>query len=231
MTFLRPKPGQPPTTATFEVPLTFNKFDFRDYLYHLYNVEVTSVRSLINQRMPVQRSSQGSVGGQWYRPRAQKLMIVDLVKPFQWPARPAAEDMTAWDHKLYAAVEENHAKDVEQAEARNSWGPQKMRTQQKLSDDLCELRKQAQALLAGKVKWTPALQQLIKIKQEDRVEEDEPNDVPVSAAEKGAEEKLISEVQLQDTKVTTEAAEESVKSAQMATPGVLPESKQDERRP
>ncbi|KAJ4389967.1 mitochondrial 54S ribosomal protein YmL41 [Gnomoniopsis smithogilvyi] len=155
VSFLRPKPGQSPTTATFEVPLTFNKFDLRDYLYHLYNVEVTSVRSFINQKMPAQRTIPGKFGGQWYRPRAQKLMIVDLVKPFVWPERPAEEDMTPWDHKLFVAVEEGHSKEVAQAEAMGSWGPQKMRTDQPATRERKELRKMATQLLSGKQQWTP----------------------------------------------------------------------------
>ncbi|KAJ4421850.1 mitochondrial 54S ribosomal protein YmL41 [Gnomoniopsis sp. IMI 355080] len=155
ITFLRPKPGQSSTTATFEVPLTFNKLDLRDYLYHLYNVEVTSIRSLINQKMPTQRTVPGKQSGQWYRPQSSKLMIVDLVKPFVWPERPAEEDMTPWDHKLFVAVEKGHSKDVEQAEAMGSYGPRKMRTDQPPTRERKALRNMASQLLAGKQQWTP----------------------------------------------------------------------------
>lgn len=166
VTFLRPKPGQSPTIATFEVPLTFNKFDFRDYLYHLYNVETTSVRSFINQRMPAQKSIAHVAGGQWYRPRAQKLMIVDLVKPFTWPERPEEKDMDPWDHKLFKSVEEGHKSDVDKAVAMGSWGPQKMRTDEKESHDRIELRKMAKELLAGKQRWAPGVQPLGKPEEE-----------------------------------------------------------------
>lgn len=160
ITFLRPKPGQSPTTATFEVPLTFNKLDFRDYLYHLYNVETTSVRSFINQRMPAQKAIGHVYGGQWYRPRAQKLMIVDLVKPFTWPERPAEKDMDPWDHKLFRSMEDGQKADVDKAVAVGSWGPQKMRTDEAPSRERIELRKMAEELLAGKQQWTPGLQPL-----------------------------------------------------------------------
>lgn len=160
VTFLRPKPGQSPTIATFEVPLTFNKFDFRDYLYHLYNVEVTSVRSFINQRMPAQKALAQPGSGQWYRPRAQKLMIVDLVKPFTWPERPAESEMQPWDHKLFKSVEDAHKVDVAKAVAVNSWGPQKMRTDEEEPRERRELRKMAEDLLKGKRRWTPGTQPL-----------------------------------------------------------------------
>lgn len=168
MTFLRPKPGQSPTTATFEVPLTFNKLDFRDYLYHLYNVETTSVRSFINQRMPTQRSVTGAPGGQWYRPRAQKLMIVDLVKPFTWPERPREEDMGEWDHKLFVAVEKGHDEDVKKAVAKISWGPQRMRTDEKVPRDRRELHKLAVELLTGKKTWAPGLEKLGEVTEEEK---------------------------------------------------------------
>lgn len=174
MTFLRPKPGQSPTTATFEVPLTFNKLDFRDYLYHLYNVETTSVRSFINQRMPAQRAvNADGNGGQWYRPRAQKLMIADLVQPFAWPARPSEDAMSAWDHKLFVAGDKSHKRELDKADALSSWGPQPMRTQATAPRDRHELHRQAEALLRGKQRWAPGLEELVAVERKTAEEEED----------------------------------------------------------
>lgn len=154
VTFLRPKPGQSPTTATFQVPLTFNKLDFRDYLYNVYNVEVNSVRAFINQKRPQQRSLPGSSGGQWYRPRSQKLMVVDLKKPFVWPERPSEDDMEPWDHKLFSAVEEGHDQEISEAETRVRGTP-KLRTQMEADMNRVKLKDVAEQLLSGKKKWMP----------------------------------------------------------------------------
>lgn len=137
------------------MPLTFNKFDFRDYLFNLYQVEVTSVRSFINQMRPSRRSRPGGASGQWYRPRSQKLMVVDLKKPFVWPERPAEQDMVEWDHTLFKAVEDGHDEEVQQASAAAGSGRPKMRTQLKEDEDRKRLRDAAKALLSGKKKWVP----------------------------------------------------------------------------
>lgn len=149
------------------MPLTFNKLDLRDYLYHLYNVEVTSIRSLINQKMPTQRTAPGKHSGQWYRPQPSKLMIVDLVKPFVWPERPAEKDMTPWDHKLSVAVEKGHSKEVAQAEAMGSYGPQKLRTSQPPTRERKALRQMASQLLAGRQQWTPGPRGYVEDETED----------------------------------------------------------------
>ncbi|KAK4150924.1 hypothetical protein C8A00DRAFT_36458 [Chaetomidium leptoderma] len=101
VTFIRPKPRQPPNLATFVVPLQFNKLDLRDYLYHAYDVEVTSVRSFINQAAPAQKHRHF---GKSYRPRSQKMMIAELVKPFVWPTVPDEKDREAFDHEMFARL-------------------------------------------------------------------------------------------------------------------------------
>lgn len=152
------------------MPLTFNKLDFRDYLYHVYDVEVTSVRSFINQMLPQQRALPGGIAGQWYRPRSQKLMVVDLKKPFIWPERPSEEDMEPWDHKLFSAVEDGHAKDVKDATVKASSGRPKLRTQQELGPNRVMLRHAAEELLSGKKKWVPgSWVEVEKEKAEDAV--------------------------------------------------------------
>jgi large subunit ribosomal protein L23 len=80
------------------VPLQFNKLDLRDYLFHAYNVETTSVRSFINQAEPRKK---GNHQGSWYRPRAQKMMIAELVKPFVWPEPPAETEREAFDYDMF----------------------------------------------------------------------------------------------------------------------------------
>ena len=105
--FIRPKPKQPPNLATFVVPLQFNKLDLRDYLYHAYNVEVTSVRSFINQ--PAPRKKFGHTG-KWFRPRSQKMMIAELVKPFIWPEAPKEEEREKFDYGIFKKMEAEREK-------------------------------------------------------------------------------------------------------------------------
>lgn len=159
------------------MPLTFNKLDFRDYLYNVYNVEVTSVRSFINQRLPQQRTLPGGAMGQWYRPRSQKLMVVDLKKPFIWPERPTEPEMEPWDHKLFRAVEDGHDKDVRQSTVKASSGQPKMRPQVDLDADRVKLRRAAEELLSGRKKWVPGTWV--------EVEQDEVDEVAQAAGESG----------------------------------------------
>lgn len=152
ITFVRPKANQPPTTATFEVPLTFNKLDFRDYLWNVYNVEVNGVRSFINQMMVRQRTYTG-FGGKYYRPRSQKLMVVDLVKPFVWPEVPAEKD--AWDNKMFSSVEKTHKEQLA-ADFDRARGTPALRPETKTPDDRVLLRNQAKELMSGARKWRPS---------------------------------------------------------------------------
>lgn len=88
-----------PNFATFQVPLRFNKLDLRDYLYHVYGVEVRSVRSWLTPQIPRRRYVEVDeddkprdmqfMKGQWYRPQPIKRMMVELTKPFSFPEPPA----------------------------------------------------------------------------------------------------------------------------------------------
>lgn len=138
--------------ATFNVPLSFNKLDFRDYLWNVYNVEVRGVRSFVNQMRPRQRQYGNTRGGKWYRPRSQKMMIADLARPFVWPEAP--EDLTPWDKLMFDAVEGEHTKGMEEQYARAKGIPA-LRDQKAVSPDRRKLREQAEALLAGKGTWKP----------------------------------------------------------------------------
>ncbi|KAL1861317.1 mitochondrial 54S ribosomal protein YmL41 [Diaporthe australafricana] len=150
--FVRPKAGQPPTMATFNVPLTFNKLAFRDYLWNVYNVEVKSVRSFVNQMRPRQRQYGNSQGGRWYRPRSQKMMIADLARPFVWPEAP--EDLSPWDKLMYDSIEGEHKK-ITDAQFRRQVGTPALRDQMERSRERVQLRKRADSLLAGNATWKP----------------------------------------------------------------------------
>ncbi|KAK3307022.1 uncharacterized protein B0T15DRAFT_528957 [Chaetomium strumarium] len=155
--FIRPKPKQPPNLATFVVPLEFNKLDLRDYLYHAYNVEVTSVRSFINQ--PAPRQKNGNIG-KWYRPRSQKMMIAELVKPFVWPDPPEEKDREPFDYKIFKKMEHERTKSMER-----HMDPANipLRTQTPTDEVRAALKKQAKEFLdsgewsngrKGDDKWT-----------------------------------------------------------------------------
>jgi large subunit ribosomal protein L23 len=139
------------------VPLEFNKLDLRDYLYHAYNVEVTSVRSFINQPSP--RQKYGSIG-KWYRPRSQKMMIVELVKPFVWPDPPAEKDREPFDYKIFKKMEKERSESM-----KRHMDPANipLRTQQPTSEVRAALKQQAKEFLdsgewsngrKGDDKWT-----------------------------------------------------------------------------
>ncbi|KXJ92372.1 hypothetical protein Micbo1qcDRAFT_134444 [Microdochium bolleyi] len=98
VTMVRPKSNTPPNLATFRVPLTFNKFDLRDYLLNAYNVETAGIRSHVVAQ-PLEKpdpSDPAANSGRVRRPRSIKYMIAELAKPFVWPAEPASD--AAWQH-------------------------------------------------------------------------------------------------------------------------------------
>lgn len=138
--------------ATFNVPLSFNKLDFRDYLWNVYNVEVRSVRSFVNQMRPRQRQYADSTGGKWYRPRSQKMMIAELARPFVWPEAP--EDLSPWDKLMFDAVEAAHKKRTE-AQWTRAKGRPLLRYQEETGQDRARLRTEAERLLEGRRKWKP----------------------------------------------------------------------------
>lgn len=87
-------PNLTPRYAQFRVPLNFNKFDLRSYLWHLYGVGTLSIRSYV-QAQPITRISRDNKGfGPWRRPKSQKRMTVELKEPFVYPKEP--EDLTPY---------------------------------------------------------------------------------------------------------------------------------------
>ncbi|KAK0735709.1 hypothetical protein B0T21DRAFT_334042 [Apiosordaria backusii] len=138
---LRPKPKQSPHLATFAVPLQFNKLDLRDYLHHAYDVETTAIRSFINQPKPERKNKNGP----WYRPRAQKMMIAELVKPFVWPEPlKEAEELKQWDHEMFQKLQKER-----RAQAKKQKNPKKVPLRRALAvpDDQKSLSEQAKELL------------------------------------------------------------------------------------
>lgn len=141
----------PASFARFIVPLSMNKLDLRDYLYHAYNVRVVSVRSFIDQ----QKVTQGKPNApkmqikRWFRPRAIKKMIVELESPFVWPELPNKDELN-----------ENWSKDThDQAKTDNDkYSEQRGRLADTYVDrgERKSMREQARALLERREQWKPA---------------------------------------------------------------------------
>jgi large subunit ribosomal protein L23 len=148
VTFIRPRPKQPANHALFQVPLKWTKFDLRDYLFHLYNVEVRGVRSFINQAAPERKNGVGK----WYRPQSEKMMVAELVKPFVWPKVPGVEDREGFDYDLhmkYKGYEAQRQREIKNVEK----GVIELRTQTKTPVDVKGLREQAKAALENPERW------------------------------------------------------------------------------
>ncbi|KAL3426881.1 54S ribosomal protein L23, mitochondrial protein 1 [Phlyctema vagabunda] len=143
-------PALPPTFASFIVPLNLNKLDIRDYLWNVYGVPVVSVRSFVQR----QKLRQDKVGAKrpaprkWFRPRSIKKMTVELVQPFAWPDVP--ESFEEWDKEVFDAAQ----KDRDQME--RQFNPQ---SRQDPSPERASIAEQAKALLEGREKWKPNVQE------------------------------------------------------------------------
>ncbi|KAG5937676.1 hypothetical protein E4U60_001780 [Claviceps pazoutovae] len=151
ITFLR-KDYLPPHEACFQVPLTFTKFDLRDYLWNVYNVEVTKVRSYVkelplSQRHPNTRSS--------YRPLSLKVMTVELAKPFQWPEAPT--DLEPWYNELWKTREKMMNKlEAEQKLKHESKIP--LISKKPYSKERKSLADLAKKIQSGEIKWSNGLE-------------------------------------------------------------------------
>jgi large subunit ribosomal protein L23 len=88
-TLVRGSGKLPANQAMFHVPLKVNKFDVRDYLYNLYGLVTTSVKTMI-QQSPLQRGTQRQRARglhfkrqlQMSRPASSKRVIVTMEEPF-----------------------------------------------------------------------------------------------------------------------------------------------------
>jgi large subunit ribosomal protein L23 len=77
------------------VPLSLNKLDLRDYLFHCYGISVLGVRSFI-QMQKLRQDKEGAKRPnprQMFRPKSIKKMMVELERPFVWPKVPEKLDM------------------------------------------------------------------------------------------------------------------------------------------
>jgi large subunit ribosomal protein L23 len=129
------------------VPLQFNKLDLRDYLFHAYNVEVNGVRSFINQPAPRRKAGRGK----WYRPRAQKMMIVELVKPFVWPEPPAESERKDFDYSIFKNMQKARDEDTNR---RVDPSNIPLRTQTPMPRPRVGLIAQAEQFLKNGVEWS-----------------------------------------------------------------------------
>ena len=124
------------------MPLSLNKLDLRDYLYHAYSVHTLSIRSFIKQSpiVSVQRGSARDLPGKrkQYRPRATKKMTVELAAPFVWPEAP--RDLSKWDGDRFRKMQK-------MAEAQQARGEGERVAQAR---GIAEV---AQRLLEGKLRW------------------------------------------------------------------------------
>ncbi|KAK6220393.1 ribosomal protein L23 [Colletotrichum tabaci] len=138
------KDRAPANWATFNVPLTFTKFDLRDYLWNLYDVEVTAVRSWVKEA-PIERK--GASSG-YYRPQSQKFMTVQMKKAFVWPSPP--EDLEPWNKKLWDAREATSQKQY-RADVARQLGRLAYPSKEKESTDRKKLRRVASRMVEGKI--------------------------------------------------------------------------------
>ncbi|KAK0391302.1 hypothetical protein NLU13_0803 [Sarocladium strictum] len=146
ITFLH-KTHLPPNEAAFQVPLTFTKFDLRDYLWNVYNVEVTKVRSYVKAQPLTQRPNRAN---SWYRPQSLKIMNVELKEPFQWPEAPT--DLQPWSNELFkqreARLKQNRREQFFAQTAKLE-----MKSSKPVSKERKELSELAQKMLSGEVQW------------------------------------------------------------------------------
>ena len=146
ITFLH-KTHLPPNEAAFQVPLTFTKFDLRDYLWNVYNVEVTKVRSYVKAQPLTQRPNRPN---SWFRPQSLKIMNVELAEPFQWPEAPT--DLQPWSNELFkqreARLKENRKEQYKRQTM--SLG---LKSKKPLSAERKELAELAKKMLSGEVQW------------------------------------------------------------------------------
>lgn len=154
ITFVRPVRNTPPNLATFVVPLTFNKFDLRDYLWNVYNVRCSSVRSFVNQQ-PIQRKGPADKRGRPYRPEAQKMMMAELERPFFWPERVKGKDLPEEYDWARWKEQENHQEAHMRASLVRGAGEIEMLTEKEKEVPGRErLREEARELLEGKKEWS-----------------------------------------------------------------------------
>ncbi|KAJ5120612.1 uncharacterized protein N7515_010000 [Penicillium bovifimosum] len=140
-------PNLSPRYAQFRVPLNFNKFDLRNYLWNLYGVGCLGIRSYV-QAQPITRISRDGKGyGPWRRPKSQKRMTVELKEPFVYPAEP--KDLEPWEKESWEKAEKWQ---IEQQEKEN---PKRNAGEEPDHALRAAFKEQAKQLLEEKETWRP----------------------------------------------------------------------------
>ncbi|RMZ79127.1 hypothetical protein DV738_g3427, partial [Chaetothyriales sp. CBS 135597] len=141
-------PHNPPSFATFHVPLWFSKLDLRSYLLSLYNVPVLAIRSFVT---PAKIKADMRRGRRFIdRAPSKKKMTVQLVEPFIWPEE--VSDFAEWEKDEYWRVGRAQ---VEIQREEGTWG--------KFNADLRHRRaisQQARDLVNGGRVWRSTWMQL-----------------------------------------------------------------------
>ena len=154
ITFIRPIGNTAPNLATFVVPLTFNKFDLRDYLWHAYGVRVSAVRSFVNQQPLEKKGAPEKRNARPYRPQAQKMMMAVLERPFVWPERVKGRDLPEeYDYQRWRDQEE-YGDEHMLGNAVRAAGEIEMFTERKKEvGGRAKLREEARELMEGRKVW------------------------------------------------------------------------------
>jgi large subunit ribosomal protein L23 len=153
--FIRPKRHtQPANLANFLVPLSFNKLDLRDYLWHAYGVRVTSVRSMVQQQPLQKKGPVELAGGHIFRPAAKKMMLAQLESPFVWPERVKPEDLPEeYDYERHRAQEEFKKGQMREAAILQDGQIELLTEREKDVRGRDAMREEARKLLAGETEW------------------------------------------------------------------------------
>lgn len=144
-------PHNPPSFASFRVPLWFSKLDLKDYLSSLYGVEVVHIRSYVmpNKVLRMDPLRKGAPG-KLYRPKAKKKMTVQLVEPFIWPEQ--VTDFEEWEKEEYWRLGRAQ---LENQRLQGQWG--EMNPDRRHRKSVAE---QARELMEGKRVWKPTWQSI-----------------------------------------------------------------------
>ena len=137
----------PPNEACFQVPLRFTKFDLRDYLWNVYNVEVRKVRAHVKERPLTTKG----LSRRTYRPKPEKIMTVELSQPFQWPEKPT--DLVPWNNELWQNRQKMMEENSEENYKQQTGNTAPMKSRERKSDDRKVLAELANKMLSGEVKW------------------------------------------------------------------------------
>lgn len=130
------------------MPLRWTKFDIRDYLWNLYNVEVKKVRSYVKETPLARRPGTTQ---SWYRPQPQKMMTVELARPFQWPDVPT--DLEPWNKTLFEQREDKMEESKKMSAKRHEMTVS-LKSREPYSHNRKELAQLAKKMLSGEVQWS-----------------------------------------------------------------------------